>query len=96
MNDKKVLLVDDVLFTGRTIRAALDALIDMGRPALVKLFVLIDRGHRELPISADFVGRRVETKKSEMVEVRVKEVDGVDEVLVVGKNEMGKKRPDRS
>jgi len=96
INDKKIFLVDDVLFTGRTIRAALDALIDMGRPSLVKLFVLIDRGHRELPISADFVGKRVETKKSEMVEVKVKEIDGVDKVLVVGKNEMEKKRPDRS
>jgi len=80
---KKILLVDDVLFTGRTIRAALDALTDLGRPALVKLFVLIDRGYRELPISADFVGMSVKTKKSEMVEVKVKEIDGVDEVLVV-------------
>lgn len=85
IDGKKVLLVDDVLFTGRTIRAALDALTDMGRPTLVKLFVLIDRGHRELPISADFVGKAVKTKKSEMVEVRVKEIDGVDEVLVVDK-----------
>ncbi|MCM8762367.1 MAG: bifunctional pyr operon transcriptional regulator/uracil phosphoribosyltransferase PyrR [Candidatus Omnitrophica bacterium] len=85
IDGKKVLLVDDVLFTGRTVRAALDALTDMGRPALVKLFVLIDRGHRELPISADFVGKAINTKKSEMVEVKMKEIDGVDEVLVVDK-----------
>lgn len=96
IDGKKIMLIDDVLFTGRTIRAALDALIDMGRPALVKLFVLIDRGHRELPISADFVGKTINTKKSEMVEVKVKEIDGVDEVLLVTKDEMEKKRPDRT
>lgn len=90
IDGKKVVLVDDVLFTGRTIRAALDALIDMGRPALVKLLVLIDRGHRELPISADFSGRTVKTELGEMVEVRVKEIDGVDEVLVVEKKQCGK------
>ncbi|MCX8082965.1 MAG: bifunctional pyr operon transcriptional regulator/uracil phosphoribosyltransferase PyrR [bacterium] len=83
IDNKKVLLVDDVLFTGRTIRAALDALVDLGRPSLVKLFVLIDRGHRELPISADYVGKTIKTKKNEMVEVKVKEIDGVDEVVVV-------------
>ncbi|MCM8829432.1 MAG: bifunctional pyr operon transcriptional regulator/uracil phosphoribosyltransferase PyrR [Candidatus Omnitrophica bacterium] len=85
IDNKKILLVDDVLFTGRTVRAALDALTDMGRPALVKLFVLIDRGYRELPISADFVGKSIKTKKNEMVEVRVKEIDGVDEVVLVDK-----------
>jgi len=78
-------LVDDVLFTGRTVRAALDAITDMGRPASVKLVVLIDRGHRELPISADFIGMSLKTKKTEMVEVRLKEIDGADEVLVVNK-----------
>lgn len=82
IDDKKILLVDDVLFTGRTIRAALDALVDLGRPALVRLFVLIDRGHRELPISADFAGMKVETRVNEMVEVRLKEIDGADEVSI--------------
>ena len=85
IDDKKVLLVDDVLYTGRTIRAALDAIVDLGRPSLVRLFVLIDRGHRELPISADFIGKKVEVKKNEMVEVKLKEIDGVDEVLIVEK-----------
>lgn len=85
IDDKKVLLVDDVLFTGRTIRAALDALVDFGRPAVVKLFVLVDRGHRELPISADFSGKVVKTTKDEMVEVRLKEIDSKDEVIVVKK-----------
>ncbi|MBN1445067.1 MAG: bifunctional pyr operon transcriptional regulator/uracil phosphoribosyltransferase PyrR [Candidatus Omnitrophica bacterium] len=82
IDGKKILLVDDVLFTGRTIRAALDALMDLGRPALVRLFVLVDRGHRELPISADFTGMKAETRVNEMVEVRLKEIDGVDEVSV--------------
>lgn len=85
IDDKKVLLVDDVLFTGRTIRAALDALVDFGRPAVVKLFVLVDRGHRELPISADFSGKVVKTTMDEMVEVRLKEIDSKDEVIVVKK-----------
>jgi len=85
IDDKKILLVDDVLYTGRTIRAALDALIDFGRPSLVKLLVLIDRGNRELPICPDFVGKRVNVKKSEMVEVRTEEIDGVDEVVIVGR-----------
>ena len=82
IDEKKILLVDDVLFTGRTVRAALDALIDLGRPALVRLFVLVDRGHRELPISADFTGKKVETLAGEMVEVKLREIDGKDEVLV--------------
>ncbi len=82
IDDKNILLVDDVFFTGRTVRAALDALVDLGRPAVVRLFVLIDRGHRELPISADFAGRQVKTAFDEMVEVRLKEIDGKDEVLV--------------
>lgn len=85
IDDKKIVLVDDVLYTGRTIRAALDALIDLGRPKLVRLFVLIDRGHRELPISADFAGKKVEVKKDEMVEVKLKEIDNQEQVIVVKK-----------
>jgi len=87
IDDRNVLLIDDVLFTGRTIRAALDALVDLGRPTVVRLFVLVDRGHRELPIDADFTGVQVKTSMSEMVEVRLKEIDGVDEVLIE-KNDM--------
>ena len=77
---KVVVLVDDVLFTGRTIRAALDALNDLGRPAAVRLAVLVDRGHRELPIRADFAGKNVPTARDEDVQVLVQELDGVDEV----------------
>ena len=83
---KNVVLVDDVLYTGRTIRAALDALIDFGRPCTIQLAVLIDRGHRELPIRADFAGKNIPTAKNEMVEVRLEEVDGVDEVIIVEKS----------
>jgi len=79
---KDVLLVDDVLFTGRTIRAAMDSLIDLGRPKTIQLLVLIDRGHRELPIRADYVGKFLPTSKREMVEVNLKEIDEVDEVLI--------------
>ncbi len=78
----KILLVDDVLYTGRTIRAAMDALIDMGRPAEIQLAVLIDRGHRELPIRADFVGKNVPTSHRENVRVRLLETDGQDEVVI--------------
>ena len=77
-----VVLVDDVLFTGRTIRAALDALTDLGRPRQIQLAVLIDRGHRELPIRPDFVGKNVPTSLDEEVRVRVEEIDGVDEVVI--------------
>lgn len=77
---KRVILVDDVLFTGRTIRAALDALIDFGRPDRIMLAVLVDRGHREFPIRADFVGKTITTKKDEKVVVRIKEVDDTDGV----------------
>ena len=81
---KTLVLVDDVLYTGRTIRAALDALADLGRPARIQLAVLVDRGHRELPIRADFVGKNVPTSRSEQVEVRLTEIDdGPDEVLIV-------------
>ncbi len=83
ITDKKVILVDDVLYTGRTIRAALDALIDFGRPKIIQLAVLIDRGHRELPIRADYVGKNIPTAKSETVEVRLQECDVKDEVIIV-------------
>jgi pyrimidine operon attenuation protein/uracil phosphoribosyltransferase len=77
-----VVLVDDVLYTGRTIRAALDALMDFGRPLSVQLVVLIDRGHRELPIRADYVGKNLPTAVTESVQVRLKESDGHDEVVI--------------
>ena len=79
---KDVLLVDDVLFTGRTIRAAMDGLIDLGRPKTIQLLVLIDRGHRELPIRADYVGKFLPTSKREVVQVQLKEIDKIDEVLI--------------
>lgn len=79
---KKVILVDDVLYTGRTIRAALDAIIDLGRPCSIQLAVLLDRGHRELPIRADYVGKNVPTSRGEVVEVRLIEDDGIDEVII--------------
>jgi len=80
---KDVVLVDDVLYTGRTVRAALDALFDHGRPSRVRLLVLIDRGHRELPIEAKFIGRVVQTTNLEIIEVKFQEVDGVEKVLLV-------------
>ena len=82
IDDQKILLVDDVLYTGRTIRAALDALIDFGRPRAIQLVVLIDRGHRELPIKADYVGKNVPTSRRESIQVRLQEVDGHDEVVI--------------
>jgi pyrimidine operon attenuation protein / uracil phosphoribosyltransferase len=82
IDDRVILLVDDVLFTGRTIRAALDALIDFGRPRAIQLVVLVDRGHRELPVKADYVGKNVPTSRRESVQVRLKEVDGHDEVVL--------------
>lgn len=82
INDKIIVLVDDVLYTGRTVRAALDALIDLGRPQCIQLAVLIDRGHRELPIKADFVGKNTPTSKLEIVNVLVKEYDGEDGVII--------------
>ena len=88
---KKVVLVDDVLFTGRTIRCAIDQLIDFGRPAVIQLAALIDRGHRELPIKADYIGKNVPTSANEVIEVRVKEADKIDEVVICEKSG-GKKR----
>lgn len=82
---KRVVLVDDVLFTGRTIRAALDAVIDLGRPRYIQLAALVDRGHRELPIRADYVGKNVPTSRREEVAVRLTETDGVDEVVIMEK-----------
>src|SRR5213593_2607 len=79
-----VVLVDDVLFTGRTIRAAMDALVDFGRPEAIQLAVLVDRGHRELPIRADYVGKNIPTSRREQVQVRLAESDGVDEVVIEG------------
>lgn len=83
IDGKAVLLVDDVLFTGRTIRAALEAILDFGRPRLVELLVLVDRGHRELPIQPDYVGKRVETDRGEHVNVYLRERDGKDKVCLV-------------
>src|SRR3989442_117419 len=85
VNDKHIILIDDVLYTGRTVRAALDALFDHGRPARVHLLVLIDRGHRELPIEAKFVGRTVQTADNEIIEVKFQEIDQMEKVLLVEK-----------
>jgi pyrimidine operon attenuation protein/uracil phosphoribosyltransferase len=82
IDNRKIILVDDVLYTGRTVRAALDALIDFGRPKAIQLLALVDRGHRELPIKADYVGKNLPTSLSESVQVRLQEVDGQDEVFV--------------
>jgi pyrimidine operon attenuation protein / uracil phosphoribosyltransferase len=83
LTDKNVILVDDVLFTGRTIRAALNALVDLGRARSIQLAVLVDRGHRELPIQADYIGKKLSTSRSEIVKVRLMETDGVDEVILL-------------
>src|SRR5215204_4253487 len=82
IDDRRILLVDDVLFTGRTIRSALDALIDFGRPRAIQLAVMVDRGHRELPIKADYVGKNLPTSRREIVNVRLQEIDGIDEVTL--------------
>ncbi|MBS4754079.1 bifunctional pyr operon transcriptional regulator/uracil phosphoribosyltransferase PyrR [Nocardioides sp. zg-ZUI104] len=89
LDGKTVVLVDDVLYSGRTIRAALDALSDLGRPAAVRLAVLVDRGHRELPIRADHVGKNLPTARSERVSLRLAETDGEDEVRIVGGTTVG-------
>src|ERR1043165_4741107 len=85
IDDRDVVLVDDVLYTGRTIRAPLDALCDFGRMRTIQLAVLIDRGHRELPIEANFIGKKIATKDSEVVEVKLKEIDGEDAIYVMEK-----------
>lgn len=82
VKDQKIIVVDDVLYTGRTVRAALDAIMDLGRPAQIQLAVLIDRGHRELPIRADYVGKNIPTSSSERIVVRLAEVDGEDNVTL--------------
>jgi len=82
IKDKTVILVDDVLYTGRTVRAALDAIVDQGRPKNVELAVLIDRGHRELPIRADFIGKNVPTSRSERISVLLEETDGINQVII--------------
>ena len=87
IHDKVIILVDDVLYTGRTIRCALDALIDFGRPKCMQLAVLVDRGHRELPIRADYAGKNIPTSQKETVQVKIKETDGVDEVVIAEKEE---------
>ncbi|CRK80556.1 bifunctional pyr operon transcriptional regulator/uracil phosphoribosyltransferase PyrR [Neobacillus massiliamazoniensis] len=84
-NDKKVILVDDVLYTGRTVRAGLDALMDLGRPSAIQLAVLVDRGHRELPIRADYVGKNIPTSNLEKIVVELAEVDQVDRVSIYDK-----------
>mgnify|MGYP005851557393 CR=1 FL=1 len=80
---KRIVLVDDVLYTGRTVRAAMDAIVDLGRPQYIQLAVLIDRGHRELPIRADFVGKNVPTSRRELIHVKLVEIDGEDEVVIM-------------
>lgn len=82
ITDKRVVLVDDVLYTGRSIRAAMDALMDLGRPSCIQLAVLIDRGHRELPIRADYVGKNIPSSRDEEIQVKLEEVDGTDEVVI--------------
>lgn len=84
INGKHVVLLDDVIYTGRTVRAAMDALMDFGRPKTIQLGVLIDRGHRELPIRPDYVGKNVPTSKAEIVKVKLNEMDGSDEVSIFG------------
>ena len=87
IGDKNVILVDDVLYTGRTIRAAMNGLFDLGRPKRVSLCVLVDRGHREMPIEAQYVGRNVQTSDSEIIEVRLKEIDNEERVVLVDRVE---------
>lgn len=82
VSSKKIILVDDVLYTGRTVRAALDAIVDIGRPQLIQLAVLIDRGHRELPIRPDYVGKNVPTSKKEMISVQLAEIDQKEQVII--------------
>ena len=86
VNGRDIVLVDDVLYTGRTVRAAIDAIMDTGRPASIQLAILIDRGHRELPIRADYVGKNVPTSRKEFIEVKVDEFDGTEGVFIVRKD----------
>lgn len=95
LDDAVVILVDDVLFTGRTVRAALDALMDLGRPRQIQLAVLVDRGHRELPVRADFVGKNLPTAPTERVDVLLRETDGEDEVVIVKAEDGGDAREER-
>ncbi|MDR4946314.1 bifunctional pyr operon transcriptional regulator/uracil phosphoribosyltransferase PyrR [Neobacillus cucumis] len=85
INEKKVILIDDVLYTGRTVRAGLDALMDVGRPAQIQLAVLVDRGHRELPVRADYVGKNVPTSNDEKIVVQLAEIDKIDQVSIFDK-----------
>lgn len=82
INDKKIILVDDVIYTGRSVRAAMDGILEQGRPSSIQLVVLVDRGHRELPIRPDYVGKNIPTSKAENIEVEIKEVDGTDQVYI--------------
>ncbi|MEO0270456.1 MAG: bifunctional pyr operon transcriptional regulator/uracil phosphoribosyltransferase PyrR [candidate division WOR-3 bacterium] len=82
VEDRKIILVDDVIFTGRTIRCAIDVLLDYGRPKKIELLVMVDRGHRELPIHPDYFGRKIPTSRDEIVDVRVKEIDGEDSIIL--------------
>jgi pyrimidine operon attenuation protein / uracil phosphoribosyltransferase len=84
---QRVVLVDDVFYTGRTVRAAIDAIMDRGRPAVIQLAVMVDRGHRELPIRADYIGKNVPTSRAERVQVRLTETDGVDEIVIVRRSD---------
>ena len=92
ITDKQVILVDDVLYTGRSIRAAMDALVDLGRPKSVQLAVLIDRGHRELPIRADYVGKNIPSSRDEEIQVQLEETDGVDRVTIKENQNVKSKR----
>jgi pyrimidine operon attenuation protein/uracil phosphoribosyltransferase len=93
INSKSVVLVDDVLYTGRSVRAAMDALVDLGRPRSIQLAVLIDRGHREMPIRADYVGKNIPSARHEEIQVRLKETDGRDEVAIIDLNHVKQKIP---
>ena len=87
INDKDIILVDDVLYTGRTVRSALNAIMDLGRPSTIQLFVLIDRGHRELPIRADYVGKNIPTSVDEEIKVKLTEIDGEDAIYLIDTKE---------
>jgi pyrimidine operon attenuation protein / uracil phosphoribosyltransferase len=86
INEKDIILIDDVLYTGRTVRSALNALMDLGRPASIQLFVLVDRGHRELPIRADYVGKNIPTSINEEIKVKMEEIDGEDAIYLIDIN----------